>query len=36
MSKIDTNEYLKLLSMNVSKIVKENQELMNINKNNMS
>ena len=31
MSKIDTNEYLKLLSMNVSKIVKDNQELLNNN-----
>ena len=31
MSKIDTNEYLKLLSMNVSKIVKENQDLLNNN-----
>ena len=34
MSKIDTNEYLKLLSMNVSKIVKDNQELLNHNTNN--
>ena len=31
---LDTNEYIKLLSMNVSKIVKDNQELLNINKNN--
>ena len=30
-SNIDTNEYLKLLSMNVSKIVKDNQELINSN-----
>ena len=30
-NKIDTNEYIKLLSMNVSKIVKENKELMEIN-----
>ena len=36
MSKIDTNEYLKLLSMNVSKIVKDNQELLNNNNNNNS
>ena len=34
MSKIDTNEYLKLLSMNVSKIVKDNQELLNNNTSN--
>ena len=33
-NKIDTNEYIKLLSMNVSKIVKDNQELMNNNINN--
>ena len=33
MAKIDTNEYLKLLSMNVSKIVKDNQELLNNNSN---
>ena len=33
MSKIDTNEYLKILSMNVSKIVKENQEMLNNNNN---
>ena len=31
---IDINEYIKLLSMNVSKIVKDNQELMNNNINN--
>ena len=32
-NKIDTNEYIKLLSMNVSKIVKDNKELMDINNN---
>ena len=32
---IDTNEYIKLISMNVSKIVKDNQELINMNKNNL-
>ena len=31
MSKIDTNEYLKLLLMNVSIIIKDNQELLNNN-----
>lgn len=30
---LDTNEYIKLLSMNVSKIVKENQDLINKNNN---
>ena len=33
-NKIDTNEYIKLLSMNVSKIVKDNKELMDKNNDN--